>query len=76
MAVEFTRWFSVKKDGQPVRPGWYEVLYSGDPAQNGGTTFYWDGAEWRFDPATSATTCFGNEDTRGERWRGLTAPMK
>jgi len=76
MAVEFTRWFSIDKDGQPARAGWYEVLYHGDRAEDGGPTFYWDGAEWRFDSQSRASTAFGNEDTRGERWRGLTAPAK
>jgi hypothetical protein len=71
---ERTRWFSINKDGQPVRAGWYETLYKGDKVLYP-EMMYWCGEFWRWEPNSSPLT-YGNQDTAGERWRGLTAPVK
>jgi len=73
MAIEFTRWFSINKDGNPARPGFYDVAYASDTAESADTVRYWDGARWCHNDERE-WTCFGHGDTRGERWRGLTAP--
>lgn len=76
---KFTRWFSIDKDGQPIRKGWYEVLYDSDKARNAdGATLYWDGIFWIHDCDDRHSRCaFGNYRTRGERWRGLSQePIK
>lgn len=75
MTAEFTRWFSIDDDGQPVRPGWYDVLYSFEAHENirNPGVYYWDGAVWRSDPEKGSLR-FGNSHTNGEQWRGLTAP--
>jgi hypothetical protein len=76
--MKVTRWFSIDDDGQPVRPGWYENLYEHDedlPPEESGEMGYWDGSQWLWGPEEGATA-FGNSNTRGERWRGLSAPPK
>ena len=76
---KFTRWFSIDKDGQPARPGWYEVLYHLEKARHAdGTTLYWGGLYWRHEESDPLSICgFGNWVTYGERWRGLSAePIK
>jgi len=75
MPVAFTRWFSTDKDGSPSRKGWYEVLFSNDKKPDG-TTRYWDGRRRWLMAERGSISVFGLGDTRGERWRGLTAPAK
>ena len=74
MAVKFTQWFSIDQHGNPVRRGYYEVLFASE-VEPDGTTRYWDGRAWRM-RENDNTSIFGLGDTRGERWRGLTAPAK
>lgn len=72
---KFTRWFSIDEDGQPTRPGWYDTLYSWEPEdypEHSITTAYWNGTHWMWEKEDSLyRLSFGNEDTAGERWRGL-----
>lgn len=75
MKAEFTKWFSINAEGNPVRPGYYEVLYSTDRAEvSEGRTRYWTGSQWSRDDK-NGFTLFGHRDTRGERWRGLVHPL-
>ena len=67
-----TEWFSVD-DGQPTIPGLYEVAYSFETGMNYDYEFdlsYWDGSLWLRHKGGFPLS-FGNEDTKGERWRGL-----
>lgn len=65
-----TRWFSIDKDGQPQLPGWYEILYDGEDEDARPLKFWWAGLSWFVHPNGPASA-FGNENTAGERWRGL-----
>lgn len=72
----FTPWFSIDDDGQPTRPGWYEVLYLHElECDAGGTTMYWDGKDWSREKGLERAM-YGNTFTHGERWRGLVEEMK
>lgn len=76
MAIKFTPWFSIDKDGHPIRPGWYEVLYAHEEEEEAdGTTRYWDGKIWCGGKG-GMCVLYGSGNTRHERWRGLTAEAK
>lgn len=71
-----TPWFWIGTDGQPEKPGWYDVLYMGEPDDlEHPTRMYWDGQIWKFHPDHPSPCIFGNFDCEGERWRGATTPI-
>lgn len=75
MKPEFTRWFSIDKDGNPARPGYYEVLFqSVQERPNSWFTRYWTGTSWQH-YKEGTPSLFGVPPTPGERWRGLVAPL-
>jgi hypothetical protein len=68
-----TRWFSIDEDGQPELPGYYDVAYGFQRDENDSAGYdrrYWSGAIWQ-EYEDGKRLSFGNEDTAGERWRGL-----
>lgn len=74
-AAPVTQWFAINVDGQPVKSGWWDVLYIADTEDESSPTFssrrYWfDGHIWRHGQYLSETL-FGNANTTGERYRGL-----
>ena len=74
MSGKYTRWFSIDKDGQPTAPGWYDTLYSWEPddlPDHKISISYWDGEQWIWSPEFPDPLEFGNVNTKGERWRGL-----
>lgn len=70
-----TPWFDCMSDDPPA-PGWYDVLYLGEPDDTDDPArMYWDGEIWKFHPDSPHPSAFGNFDTEGERWRGAATPI-
>jgi hypothetical protein len=64
-----TPWFSV--DTPPVRVGWYDVEYDGEPGAIV-TRMWYDGKEWQLGP-DMGRSAFGNCNATRDTWRGLTS---
>ncbi|MFM0439270.1 hypothetical protein PQQ84_22615 [Paraburkholderia strydomiana] len=63
--MKTTEWFPA--DVNPVRDGWYEVIYGG---RGDSEMRYYDGSDWLLAPDRAADECcFG---LYGDTWRGLT----
>ena len=78
MRAALTPWFSIEKDGNPIRAGWYDIVYKGDPMDEDfdGDQRYWDGVNWCVDDFPGNSSLFGNAKygVEGEHWRGLLEP--
>lgn len=72
--TETTPWFWIDTDGQPEKPGWYEVLYQGEE-EGQQTRLWWSGGSWLYGPDGTTETYFGNHADTGERWRGAATPI-
>lgn len=69
---KLTRWFSIGKDGQPVREGWYDARFAGDRANDYRSIHFQDGY-WSTRPGGPRST-FGNMNSfPDDKWRGLVA---